>query len=55
MNLTRITGRFVAINYKGNVLETASTLEELDELIVSKGIKENYYVERLGHEAIANL
>jgi len=48
-------GKFVAVTYTGKVLAVCSSLEELNPKIAGMHLKENYYVERLGHSTIAQI
>jgi hypothetical protein len=47
--------RFVAVTYTGKVLAVCNTLEALNKEIAGKHLKENYYIERLGHSTIAQI
>lgn len=48
-------GKFIAITYTGKILAVCKTLESLNKEIIKKGPKENYYIERLGYDAITQL
>lgn len=48
-------GRFVAVTFTGNILAVCDTLEDLNKELVRKDIKENYYIERIGYSAIAQI
>jgi hypothetical protein len=48
-------GRFVAVTYVGKFLAVCNTLESLNKEIAKKNLKENYYIERLGHSTIAQI
>ena len=48
-------GRFIAVTYTGKVLAICDTLESLNKEIAKKNLKENYYIERLGHSTIAQI
>lgn len=48
-------GRFIAVTYTNKVLAVCDTLEALNKEIAGKNLKENYYIERLGYSAIAQI
>lgn len=48
-------GRFIAVTFTGKILAVCNTLEALNKEIASKHLKENYYIERLGHNTIAQI
>lgn len=48
-------GRFIAMTYTNKVLAVCDTLESLNEKIAAMHLKENYYIERLGHNTIAQI
>lgn len=48
-------GRFIAVAYTGKVLAVRNTLEALNKEIAEKHLKENYYIERLGHSTITQI
>ena len=48
-------GRFIAVTYTNKVLAVCDTLEALNKEIAGKNLKENYYIERIGHSAIAQI
>jgi hypothetical protein len=51
----RNKGRFLAVTLSGNVVAVCPSLEALNEEIVRKQIRENYYIERLGHSTMADI
>ncbi|MCJ7423691.1 hypothetical protein MUP01_05420 [Candidatus Bathyarchaeota archaeon] len=51
----RNNGRFIAVTFTGKILAVCDTLESLNEEIARKNLKENYYIERLGHSTIAQI
>jgi hypothetical protein len=48
-------GRFVAVTFTGKVLAVCDTLESLNNEIVKKNLKENYYIERIGYRTITQI
>jgi len=48
-------GRFIAVTFTGKVLVVSDTLEALNKEIAKKNMKENYYIERIGYESIAQI
>lgn len=48
-------GRFIAINYSGQIMAISDTLEGLNKELVSKGVEEDCYTERLGYDVITTL
>jgi len=48
-------GRFIAVTYTSKVLAVCNTLESLNKEIAGMHLKENYYIERLGHNTIAQI
>jgi hypothetical protein len=48
-------GKFVAVAYTGRVLAVCGNLEELNQKIAGMQLKENYYIERLGHSTITQI
>jgi len=48
-------GRFIAITFTRKILAVTDTLRELHEKIIESELKENYYIERIGHKSIAQI
>ena len=48
-------GRFIAVTFSRKILAVCDTLEDLNLQIAKKKLKENYYIERLGHDAITQI
>jgi len=48
-------GRFIAVTFTNKVLAVCDSLESLNKEIAKKNLKENYYIERLGYSAIAQI
>ncbi|MPZ08358.1 MAG: hypothetical protein GEU26_18415 [Nitrososphaeraceae archaeon] len=47
--------RFIAIDYGGNIMVEADTLEELDAELDQKNVRIDCYIDRLGHNYITRL
>jgi hypothetical protein len=48
-------GRFIAVTYTSKILAVCNNLEALNKEIAGMHLKENYYIERLGHSTIAQI
>ena len=48
-------GQFVAVTFTGEILTVCDTLKALNEKIAKKGLKENYYIARIGYRTIAQI
>jgi hypothetical protein len=48
-------GRFIAVTFRGRVLSVCDTLESLNRELAGRKIEENYYIERIGYTAIAQV
>ena len=48
-------GKFVAVTFTGKILVICDSLEELYREIAKKNLKENCYIERIGHNVIAQI
>ena len=48
-------GRFIAVTFRGQVLSVCDTLESLNRELAGRKIEENYYIERIGYTAIAQV
>ena len=48
-------GRYVAITFTGKILTTTDSLEALNKSIAKMDLKENYYIDRIGYDNIAQL
>ena len=51
----RNKGRFVAVTFRGRIISLSDTLEALNQNVAKKGLKENYYIARLGFDEIAQI
>ena len=52
---TQNNGRFIAITFDHKIIAVCGTLEALNSEIAKKIIKENYYMERIGHRTITQI
>lgn len=53
--MQRNQGRFIAVTFRKKVLAVCDTLEALNKELARGDIKENYYIERIGHDVIAQV
>jgi len=48
-------GHYVAVTLRGRVLAVSDTLETLNKKLANMKIRENYHIERLGHDVITEI
>jgi hypothetical protein len=48
-------GRFIAVTFTGRIIAVNDTLEVLNKNVARMGLKENYYIARLGFDEIAQI